>query len=147
MLEFDARRADKVAAATRLFSSFLHEVGVPFFIADLDDDLFHLSRPARQLFGVNVERLSLLAVLLLPANKEFFRLYNSVAKGERASAEATLPIHLPVRQAARRLDVRMLAVHDDEGVVLYVLGFLSPPAHEARPSPEAGPAAGRTSDR
>jgi len=139
MLEFDARRADKVAAAARLFSSFLHEVGVPFFIADLDDDLLYLSRPARQLFAVNVERLSLLAVLLLPANREFSRLYNSVAKGEQASAEATLPIHLPVRQAVRRLDVRMLAVQDDEGMVLYVLGFLAPPANEAAPPPPNRP--------
>jgi len=138
MLEFDSRRADKVAALTRLLSSILQEAGLPFFVADLEEDLMHLSRAARQLFGVNVDRFSLLALLLMPANREFAALYGLAARGERARAEAVLTLHLPVRQAARELAVRLFAVQSDEGMVLYILGFLSAPKPNAAvpPKPE-----------
>ena len=136
MLEFDARRAEKIAAGTRLFSSVLQEAGVSFFMADLEDNLLLLSRTARQLFGVKVDRFSLLSVLVLPANREFAQLYNSVAKGERTRADAALTLHLPVRQAAREVSLRMFGVQSDEGTVLYLLGFLSPPTpREAAPTP------------
>jgi len=150
MLEFDSRRADKVAALTRLLSSLLQEAGLPFFVADLEEDLMHLSRAARQLFGVNVDRFSLLALLLMPANRAFADLYGLTARGERAGAEAVLTLHLPVRQAARELAVRLCAVQSDEGMVLYILGFLSvpqpgvpvPPGSEtpARKAPASSPA-------
>ncbi len=143
MLEFDARRADKVAAAARLFSSFLQESGIPFFIADIEDDLVHLSRAARMLFGVNVERTSLLAILLLPRNHEFAKLYASVAKGDRARADARLTLHLPMRQAARDVTLRLVPIQDDEGLILYVLGFINPcdaaPAPQAAASPTTSP--------
>lgn len=134
MLEFDARRADKVAAATRLFSSFLQESGLPFFIADVEEDLLHLSRAARQLFGVNVERFSLLSVLLLPSNREFAALYASVAGGDRARADARLTLHLPVRQAAKTVQVRLIPIQNDEGLILFVIGFLTPAPAAAAPA-------------
>lgn len=137
MLEFDLRRADKVAALTRLLSSILQEAGLPFFVADLEEDLLHLSRAARQLFGVNVDRFSLLALLLMPANREFAALYGLTARGERTRADGVLTLHLPVRQAARELSVRLVAVQSDEGLVLYVLGFLSAPGANASPAPKA----------
>lgn len=137
MLEFDARRADKVATATRLFSSFLQESGLPFFIADIEDDLVHLSRAARQLFGVNVERTSLLAILLLPKNREFAKLYSSVANGDRARAEARLTLHLPMRQAAREVTLRLVPIQDDEGLILYVLGFMNPCEDTKPPTPQS----------
>jgi len=127
MLDFDARRAEKLAAATRLLSSLFHEADQSFFIADLEENLLHLSRATRQLFGVKVERFSLLSVLVLPANREFGQFYNSLASGERARADATLTLHLPVRQAAREVSLRMFGVQSDEGTVLYILGFLFPP--------------------
>ena len=143
MLAFDARRADKLAAGNRLFHSLLQEAGLAFFIADLDEDLVHLSRTTRQLFDVKVDRFSLLSVLLLPANRAFAQLYNSVAKGERTRADATITLHLPVRRAARLVALRLLGVQDDEGLVLYVLGFLGPPTTEAdAPSPPTTPSAG-----
>ena len=142
MIEFDARRAEKIAAGTRLFSSVLQEAGVSFFMADLEDNLLHLSRAARQLFGVKVDRFSLLSVLVLPANREFAQLYNSVAKGERTRADAALTLHLPVRQAAREVSVRVFGVQSDEGTVLYVLGFLFPPLpRDAAPTPPPLPPA------
>lgn len=142
MLEFDARRADKVAASTRLFSSLLQESGIPFFIADLEEDLIHFSRAARLLFGVKVDRFSLLSLLLLPANREFAQVYGSVAKGERARADAVLTLHLPIRQAAREVDVRLLAIQGDEGMILYVLGFLCPPTGKAEPTAPPAPPPG-----
>jgi PAS domain-containing protein len=140
MLEFDARRAEKTAAATRLLSSILHEADLPLFIADLDDDLFHLSRAACQLFGANVDRVSLMSVLLLPANREFAQAFNSVVQGERARADAVLTLHLPARRAARDVALRMLPVQGDEGTVLYVLGLVSPsPPRQAVPAPPPSP--------
>ncbi len=139
MLEFDSRRADRVAAITRLLDSFLQESTLPFFIADLEEDIIHLSKPARRLFGVNVERFSLLSLLLLPANKDFARVYNPLTKGDRQRADVVLTLHLPVRQAVRKIAARMLAVQDDQGKVLYVLGFISAPG--AQPQPTPSPAA------
>ena len=138
MLEFDRRRADRVAATTRAIHSLLNEAPIPFLLADLEEDLIHLSRAARALFGVKADRFSLLALLLLPANHEFARIWNSVSRGDRASAEATLTLHLPARGAARELAVRLVAVQDDEGLVMYILGFLCVPA-----APAATPAADR----
>ena len=139
MLEFDRRRADRVAAATRAIHSLLNEAPIPFFLADLEDDLIHLSRAARNLFEVKTDRFSLLALLLLPANHEFAHLYSTVSRGDRASAEATLTLHLPARGAARELAVRLVAVQDDEGMVMYILGFLSvPSAPAAMPADDRG---------
>jgi len=135
MLEFDRRRAEKVAASARLFTSLLREAPAAFFVADLEEDLIHFSRAARELFGVNADRFSILSLLLLPANREFARLYSSVAHGERARADATVTIRLPVRQATREVELSLLAVQDDEGLILYVLGLLGAPAvHVPQPT-------------
>jgi len=147
MLEFDARRGDKVAAGVRLLGSMLQEAPAAFFVIDLEENLVYFSRAARQLFGVNADRFSLMSLLMLPANRDFASLYNAVACGERARADATLTLHLPIRQAARRVSARMLAVQSEEGLVLYVLGLLTPEGQgPGAGAPESGQAAHANSE-
>jgi hypothetical protein len=134
LLEFDRRRAERVAASTRLIDRLMHESPLPILFGDLEESLIRFSRSLCALFGVGNDRFSLLAILLLPANQQFARLWETVASGEATHAEAVLTLHLPARSAARTLKVQLFAVQDDTGQIIYVLGFARPP--DASPAPK-----------
>jgi PAS domain-containing protein len=132
LLEFDRRRAERVAASTRLLDCLLREVPVPILIGNLEDNLIRFNRPMCNLLDAADERYSLMALLLIPANRPFAALWEEVVSGEKTRAEAILTLHLPVRQTARQLDVQLFAVQDDEGLVTYVFGLARP--SDASPS-------------
>jgi len=132
LIEFDRRRAARVASATRLLNRLLREAPTPILIGDLEENQVRFSRALRERFGVNDDRFSLDALLRPDANAEFARLWDQLVKGERANIEATLTLHLPVRQAAQRLDLRLFAVQNDEGRIAYILGFAGPAPPEDR---------------
>ena len=134
LLEFDRRRAEKVGSATRLLNGLLREAPLAILIGDLAGDYVRFSRVLRQRFGVAADRFAIDALLRPDANADFARLWQRLVEGEETGVEATLTLHLPVRQAAQRLDLRLFAVQNDEGRIAYILGFAEPPTAE-EPAP------------
>ena len=132
LLDFDRRRAEKVATATRLLNSVLREAPVAILLGDLESDQIRFSRLLCERFGVHDDRFPLDALLRLPANTELGHLWDRLARGEESSAEVGLTLHLPVRQAAQRLDLRLVTVQNDAGRIVYILGFADP----APPAPQ-----------
>jgi len=126
LLKFDQRRAEKVAASTRLLDRLMREAPMPILIGDLDAKQVRFSRALCELFEVDEGTFSLESLILPPANQDFANLWNAVAGAGRTQAEATLTLHLPVRQAAERLELQLFAVQDDQGTITYVLGFAQP---------------------
>jgi len=144
LIEFDRRRAERVAASTRLIDSLLHEAPVPILVGDLEESLLRFSRAMCDVFGIADDRFSLLSILLHPPNGPFARLWATVAGGESSQASAVLTLHVPSRRVARVLEVQLFAVQDDEGMILYVLGFARrPAAPPPPPAPPEGPKQGR----
>ena len=140
LLEFDRRRAEKVAGTTRLVGRLLRETDLLILLGDLDEGQVRFSIALCQLLGVNDNRFSIDSLLRQPDNEGFAQLWHDVTGGEKSSVEDTVTLHLPVRQIARQLHLRLLAVQDDAGAIAYVLGFAdqaesdSPPALEAAES-------------
>ncbi len=129
LLEFDARRADRVATATRLVGRILRETPLKMFIADLAEGHVRFSPALCELFGVTDNRFDLDALLLLPENAPLARLWRTVAEGERSTAEDTIQLFLPTRRLSRTVRLKLLGVQDDRGKTAYVLGLvLEPPA-------------------
>jgi len=131
LLQFDRRRAEKVAATTRLVGRLMREAPMLMLLADRDADQVRFSVALCELFEINDNRFSIDSLLRQPDNEDFARIWQAVTEGGQSSAEATLTLHLPVRQVARALHVRLLAVQNDEGQIAYVLGFARPPDAEA----------------
>jgi len=132
LLEFDARRADRVATATRLVGRILRETPLKMFIADLAEGHIRFSSALCELFGVTDNRFDLDALLLLPENEPLARLWRTVAEGERSAAEDTVQLFLPTRRLSRTVRLKLLGVQDDRGKTAYVLGFvLDAPADQS----------------
>ncbi|MFW6108477.1 MAG: hypothetical protein ACOC8D_01560 [bacterium] len=139
LLEFDRRRAAKVASATRLLNRLLRETPTPILIGDLVHGQVRFSRALRDRFGVSDDRFAIDALLRPEGNAEFARLWRRLVRGEESSIQASLTLHLPVRQAAQRLDLQLFAIQDDEGRIAYILGFAEPPPpprERAKPEPQ-----------
>ena len=126
LLEFDRRRAERVANATRLLNRLLREAPVPILIGDLAEGHVRFSRALSERFGVGDDRFPIDALLRPPANAPFARLWDPLVGGEQSEAEAAITLHLPVRQAAQHLDLQLFAVQNDEGRIAYILGFAKP---------------------
>lgn len=136
LLDFDRRRAERVAAATRLLGRLMRETPLLLLLGDIEEGQVRFSVALCRLLDVDDNRFALDSLLLQPANKDFAELWRAAASGEKTAAEGEVTLHLPVRQIARRLRLRLLAVQDDEGVISYVLGFASLPESETVPQPE-----------
>jgi len=128
LLDFDRRRAEKLASATRLLDRLLREAPAPILIGDIEQNTVRFSHAFRQQFGINDDRFALDALLRPAANTEFARLWSQLAAGDEACIEADLTLHLPVRQTVERCHFRLFAVQNDEGRIAYILGFASPVA-------------------
>jgi len=146
LLEFDSRRAEKVAAATRLVGRLLRELPLMMFLGDSDAGETRFSTALCELFGISDNTFSTDALLRQPDNAALAELWKSVASGERSAAEDTLTVQLPARQIARRLRVRLLAVQDDQGAISYILGLAQVADEGHAPEPEPAPEEG-ASDR
>lgn len=132
LLEFDRCRAGRVAATTRLVGRLMRETPLMMLLGDLDAGQIRFSLALCQLFDIKDNRFSADSILLQPDNRDFARLWHDAARGERTAVEATLTLRLPVRQLARRLHIRLLAVQDDAGAIAYVLGLAELPEGEPR---------------
>ncbi len=137
LLEFEARRAERVATATRLVGRILRETPLKMFVADLRAGHVRLSAPLCELFGLTDNRFDIDALLLLPENKPLARLWSLVADGERSATEDTVQLHLPARRLSRTLPLRLLGVQDDRGKTAYVLGFVRETPVERSPEQPA----------
>ena len=133
LLEFDARRAEKVATGTRLLNRLLREAPIPILLGDLENDQIRFGHALCERFGVHDDRFALDALLRLPANTELARAWERLARGDDTDAEVSLTLHLPVRQAAQRLGLRLLAIQNDAGRIAYILGFADPAPPAPRP--------------
>ena len=138
LLEFDRRRAEKVATATRLFDRLMREAPTPILVGDLEKEQIRFSHALRDRFGISEDRFSIDSLLRQPANAEFARHWQALASGEKTQTDVALTLHLPVRQAAQPLDLGLSAVQNDQGRIAYILGFARPPAAaESHARPEA----------
>jgi len=127
LLEFEARRAERVATTTRLVGRILRETPLKMFIADISAGHIRFSSSLCELFGMTDNRFDLDALLLLPDNEPLARLWRVVAEGERSAAEDTVQLHLPARRLSRTVHLRLLGVQDDRGKTAYVLGLVLEP--------------------
>ena len=130
LLEFDRRRAERVATATRLLDCLLREVPLPILVGDLEADHIRLSRALCEQCHIDDDRFPLHAILHPPANRQFAGLWRRLAKGQEDILDAAVTLHLPVRRAACELRFRLLAVHNEKGKTAYILGIAQPPEAE-----------------
>ena len=127
LLQFDARQSERVTAATRLFDRLLREIPLPILLGDLEGETLRLSRALCARLDVADDRFPLRPVLLHPENRHLAHLWRQLEAGRKAELEDQFTLNLPVRQAARRLRGRLLAVQNDQGKIAYVLGLVAPP--------------------
>jgi hypothetical protein len=142
IIDFDRRRGERVSASSRVLERLLRESPHLFFLGCIEREEVDLSRTLAERFGVGESTFSLDSLLLTPSNDAFAQLWHSLVEGEASSAESVLNLHLPVRQAARRVRLRLVAVQDDSGRTAHVLGFVQdvdeapPPVAEDQRAPE-----------
>jgi PAS domain-containing protein len=144
LLAFDRRRAERVAAATRLFDSFLREVPLPLFVVLLEDDVVRFSRTLCRLLDITDDKFPLDFLLFPAPNRQLANVLVQLATGRRSSLDLTVSLHLPVAHKSQALPFRLVAVQNDQGVIIYVLGIAQLPAAtaEAPPAPAPPPAGG-----
>lgn len=136
IIDFDRRRGERVSAASRVIERLLRESPHPFFLGCIEREEVDLSRTLAERFGVGETTFSLDSLLLAPSNDAFARLWHDVVGGQMSSAETVLNLHLPVRRAALRLRLELVAVQDDTGRIAHVLGFAQEVDEAAPPVPE-----------
>ncbi|NQT86998.1 hypothetical protein HQ560_09550 [bacterium] len=146
IIDFDRRRGERVSAVTRILERLLRESPDPLLLACLEREEVDLSRTLAERFGVGETTFSLDSLLLAPTNDAFAQLWHAVVHGGKSSAESVLNMHLPVRRAALRLRLQLVAVQDDAGNIAHVLGFAQDIADSAPPEPEDQRAPGAEDD-
>ncbi len=144
LLAFDRRRAEKVAAATRLFDRLLREIPLPLFVGLLEDDVVRFSRELCRLLDISTDQLPLDSLLLPSANRHFAHVWDQVASGRKSSINTTATLQLPIAHEAVPLRLRLLGVQNDQGKLAYILG-LAEPAGKDEPA-EAGASGAENED-
>jgi hypothetical protein len=138
LLAFDRRRADRVAAGTRLLTRFLREVPLAILVGILEDDLLRFSSELCRLLDFPKDQFTLMTLLIPAANRHFAYMWDQVASGHKSTVEATVALQLPSARVPKEIHLRLLAVQNDLGKVVYVLGFAQPPEPaEESPAPAA----------
>lgn len=134
LLAFDRRRAERVAAATRLFDRLMREVPLPILVGILDDDVVRFSRALSRILDVSDDQFPLDSLLLPAANRHFAYVWDQLATGRKGAVSTTVALQLPIANATVPLRLRLLAVQNDQGKIAYILGLAEPPKPKAPPA-------------
>ena len=138
LLAFDRRRADRVASATRLLDRLLREIPLPILVGILEDDLVRFSRELCRQLDFPSEQLTLMSLLIAPANRHLAHLWDQVVSGRKSTVEATVALKLPSGRVPQEIRLRLMSVQNDVGKVGYILGLVQPPEPaEETPTPAA----------
>ncbi|MFC1478777.1 hypothetical protein ACFL57_04890 [Candidatus Margulisiibacteriota bacterium] len=130
--DYDKLRAGRVAIHNKTIDIILRSIKEGLMIARVEKKVFQLNPAIQQVFEIEQGNITFEAMAKPDSNREFMALFDKVLNAEKIPQEATASIQLPIRNATRKLQLKLIPVKDAEENVKLVLIFAEPEIVESK---------------
>ncbi|MBU0630611.1 MAG: hypothetical protein KKC80_06835 [Candidatus Margulisbacteria bacterium] len=123
---YDQLRVDRIGQFNRLVDLISENVAEGIILIDVERKLLMLNSAVQKLFGVEQGKITFDAIEKQEHNEQFLPLFKELVDNGKVIETCTVDLHLPIKNASRRVCLKMQPLKDQAEKVRLAVIFVSP---------------------
>ncbi len=122
---YDKLRIDRIALTARTMDLMYNTVGEGIVIVNIEKNIFKCNTAVQKFFNINQETFTFAAIKSCKENDDLMRLVKKAVETEKIPQEGKVLFQMPVQNAMRVVNVKIIPIKDKEEIVKSALIFVA----------------------
>ncbi len=123
---YDQLRVDRIGLFRRLVDLISENVAEGIILVDVERKVLLFNTTAQKIFGIEQEKLTFDSVERQENNKQFLAMFKDLIDNGKVIDTCTVDLQLPIKNARKKVCLRMLPLKDKTEKVQLAVIFVSP---------------------